>query len=153
MCERFEWVDTLARWHFAEWGALYGNAWTLEAARGELSEHARCGGCPGTWVAERDGTLLGSVSVVKEDADSLRAVGSPWLASLYVRPDARGSGIGRLLVQRAEAEARGSGFERLWLFTPRHADWYAVLGWESLGASQVNWAAVSVMRRELGAPG
>lgn len=152
LAERAEWVDTLARWHHAEWGALYGGAWTFEAARDELAGHARHGGCPGTWVAELDGKLIGSVSVVEEDADSLRDLGSPWLASLYVRPEARGSGIGRQLVQRAEQEARASGFQRLWLFTPRHADWYAALGWQSVGTSQVNGAAVSVMRRELVRP-
>lgn len=150
LAERMEWVDTLASWHHAEWGALYGGHWSLTAARDELAGHAKRGGCPGTWVAERDGQLLGSVSVVEEDAESLRALGSPWLASLYVRPEARGRGVARRLVRRAEQEAAVAGFASLWLFTPEHADYYAALGWRVVGGFEVYGARVKVMRRDLG---
>jgi len=45
--------------------------------------------------------LLGSVSVVMEDAPELQSYGSPWLASLFVVEDARGQGLGQALVEAA----------------------------------------------------
>ena len=148
--ERPQWIPLLADWHYAEWGALFGADWSRALAEQELCEHAAHAGLPNTWVAERDGALLGSVSVVLEDAPALNHLGSPWLASLYVRPEARGAGIGRLLVRCAEEGARAAGCEALLLFTPQHADWYASLGWSPVLNTLLHLQPVAVMRRDLG---
>ena len=84
-------VDQLADWHHAQWQHLYAD-WTHETARAELLSHAGCKTLPTTLVLTENEVLLGSVSLVDVDAEELSAIGSPWLASLYVAPDQRGRG-------------------------------------------------------------
>lgn len=137
-------VATLAAWHHAEWGHLFED-WTLAKATAELGDHASRDSLPATLVLLEDGQLLGSVSLVFEDAPELDDFGSPWLASLYVVPEARGRGLGARLVRAAIAHAATQGIARLFLFTPLHAAFYERLGWRSIARSRANGTAVDVM--------
>ena len=148
---RPEWVDPLAEWHYAEWGALYGPEWSLSAARDELRAHSAGDRFPLTLVAERDGELLGSVSLVEHDAMELEHFGSPWLASLYVRAEMRGCGVGRRLIEAVQQCAAAQRVARLRLFTPAHSEYYRRGGWRKLRRAQVNGQSVDVMIIDLGA--
>lgn len=57
------------------------------------------------------------------------------LRSLVVPKERRGRGDGRLLVDAAIAEARGSGVARLWLLTTTAADFFARLGFTAVERS------------------
>jgi GNAT superfamily N-acetyltransferase len=147
-------VDTLARWHHAQWGHLYSD-WSLDTATAELHDHATRRTRPTTLVALADpapvgapsgaNALLGSVSLVDEDAPELSDRGDAWLASLYVVPEARGRGLGATLARALVAHAAALQVPRLWLFTPEHADFYAKLGWRALGKAQLRGVAVQLM--------
>lgn len=65
------------------------------------------------WVAERNGTIAGSIFVMPSEG----IPGSAQLRMLYVEPDARGLGIGKTLVDQAVSFARSSGYERMRLWT------------------------------------
>lgn len=54
------------------------------------------------------------------------------LRSVCVREDRRGEGMGRNLVEEAEALARDRGIESLYLLTETAAAWFARLGYASL---------------------
>jgi N-acetylglutamate synthase-like GNAT family acetyltransferase len=138
-------IPRLAVWHHAEWGGLYDH-WTLAVCRAELEDQATRRGLPTCLAASRDGDLLGSVSLVLEDAPELADQGSPWLASLYVRPDARGGGLGALLVRAAVAHAAAQGVDELFLFTPAHRDFYARLGWQPMLRTTLKGTPVDLMR-------
>lgn len=140
-------VPVLARWHHAQWGHLYEH-WTLEIARAELEDHARRRSLPTTLVLLDGQTLLGSVSLVLEDAPELCEHGSPWLASLYVVPEARGRGLGARLVRAAIATAAEQGVPELFLFTPEHAAFYERLGWRRLARTALKGTAVDLMQIE-----
>ena len=65
------------------------------------------------WVAERNGRILGSVFVIPFE----RSAETAQLRMLYVEPEARGMGIGTLLVKQVVAFAREHGYRRVKLWT------------------------------------
>lgn len=65
----------------------------------------------GCWIAERDGKVIGSVFVV--DAGQ----GVAQLRLLYVEPDARGLGVGKLLVDQVVRFARDKRYTKIRLWT------------------------------------
>lgn len=138
------WVETLASWHHAEWAHLFAD-WTLDVATAELRDHATRRSVPTTLVLHEDGTVLGSVSLVIEDAPELQDEGSPWLASLYVVPSARGRGYGSRLVRAAAALATEQGVECLYLFTPDQVEFYQHLGWTQRMRTRLHGNDVTLM--------
>jgi N-acetylglutamate synthase-like GNAT family acetyltransferase len=144
-----EHVEQLARWHHREWEHLYAD-WTLAIATEELQQHAQCREFPTTLVVLKDAQLLGSVSLIAQDAQEFDDVGSPWLASLYVQPEFRGLGLGALLVKAMMQHAKKIQLETLYLFTPEHHDFYARLGWKKISRVDLHHQSVDIMQADIG---
>ena len=138
-------IPTLADWHHGAWGELCPD-WTLEACRSELQGHATRRTLPTTLVLHEGASLLGSVSLVLEDAPEFADEGSPWLASLFVRPEARGRGLGAALVRAAVRHAAQLRIDELYLFTPEHRAFYARLGWTPMARTTLRGTQVDLMR-------
>jgi GNAT superfamily N-acetyltransferase len=63
------------------------------------------------WLAERDGQLVGSIAIVGREG------GAAQLRWFLVGPEARGSGLGRRLVDDALDFCRAAGYRSVYLWT------------------------------------
>lgn len=141
-------VDQLADWHHAQWSSLYTD-WTHEVARADLLDHVKRKTLPTTLVLLEDENLLGSASLLEEDAAELAAIGNAWLASVYVIPDKRGQGFGAMLVKAVMQHARDISLQEIFLFTPEHKDFYGQLGWKAFHQASLNGQTVDVMSYQI----
>lgn len=146
-------VEVLAAWHHDEWGDLYDvTVWNRATAVAEFTAMARPGCADRTWLAF-DGddrgadALLGSVSLLRsDDLTGFEHLG-PWVASLFVRPAARGRRVGDALVRVALAAAAASGHEQVFLFTAGQEAYYAARGWCTLTEVTAQGRPATVMTR------
>jgi DNA-binding MarR family transcriptional regulator/GNAT superfamily N-acetyltransferase len=107
-------------WLIHRQGLLYNQqyGWNIEfeaLIAGIYSEFERAPDTPPKqlWVAEQNGMIVGSVFAMPSE----NVAGSAQLRMLYVEPQARGQGIGKLLVEECVAFARKAGYERMRLWT------------------------------------
>ncbi len=110
----FGWIVTS---HALLYGREYGFDASFEGLIADIvgrfvrTEDATCERC---WIAEMDGRNVGSVVVVRH-AETVAQ-----LRLLLVEPDARGFGLGGMLVDEVIAFTRQSGYESVRLWTADH---------------------------------
>ncbi|MDP2284321.1 MAG: GNAT family N-acetyltransferase [Pseudohongiella sp.] len=138
-----EHLMTLAKWHHAEWSYL-NPLRSFEQRVEEMREDFEGKVIPATYLAEQDGELLGSASILADDMSSHPEL-TPWLASVYVNEIHRGKGIGSTLVKRIMQHAQDNGIKRLYLYTPDQEQLYARLGWQLLSREPYNGTPVTIM--------
>lgn len=149
-------VALLASWHHAEWGRLYAeDRWNLVLATDELERMAAGRSSDHAWVAfDGDGRealdVVGSVALLaSDDVDGFDHL-TPWLASLYVRSDARGRGIAADLIDLVIDRAKGFGHDGVYLFTSGQEAYYLARGWRVVDTTEQQGHTATVMERLIG---
>lgn len=146
-------APVLAAWHHDEWGHLYDpTVWNREVAGREFVAMAQPESADRTWVAfdgaGRDaGSLLGSVSLVATDDLTGFEHLTPWLASMYVTPEARGRRVAARLTAALLAGARADGHEVVHLFTAGQEAFWAERGWSVVASVDTEGHPATVMAR------
>lgn len=148
IADHLDLVETVGRWHWQEWGHADPDG-SAESWVAGIARRVERDAIPTTYVALSDErALLGSVSLVDCDMDT-RAHLWPWLAGLYVRPDARGRGVGSALVQHAMQKVGNMGIDTLYLYTSTAESLYRRLGWRVIDRDQYEGDDVAVMSVQL----
>lgn len=92
-------------------------------------------GDPRTWIAIEGDRVLGGVSVSRSRDDDLPDLGE--VRSLYVHPDAWGTGVGRALMAQGERLLQEEGYTEalLWVLEAnrRARRFYEIGGWQPDG--------------------
>jgi predicted N-acetyltransferase YhbS len=127
LADRPEFLRTLAEWQHGEWGYLRPGD-TVEARMTRLGGWGERDRIPLTVVAQDDGELLGSASLIAHDMDTRMEL-TPWLAGVFVAPEYRRRGVGAALVRRIMTEAGRLNVPVLYLYTVHSETFYASLGW------------------------
>ncbi|HEY4466820.1 MAG TPA: GNAT family N-acetyltransferase [Klebsiella sp.] len=103
---------------------------------------------PITFIAVEGETLLGTVGLWRCDLISRQDL-SPWMAALYVAPEARGQGLAGKLQQHVIKYARTQGYPELFLYSACR-DFYDRFGWQYIGEGlDYPATAVSLYRYDL----
>ena len=141
-----ELLETLARWHQAEWSQLNPGE-TLEQRINRMQPFLNDELIPGTYIAIDD-DLYGSAAIVENDMVS-RPDLSPWLASVFVTPEYRDQGIGSALVRHVMQQAKQGNIKKLYLYTPGREAFYLKLGWKPVASEHYHGHEVTIMEADL----
>lgn len=100
---------------------------------------------PTTFVCIHNNQPVGSAAILEQDMDTHPEF-SPWLASVYVKPEFRNQGIGSALVRHVMEFAKQIGCPNLYLFTENQVRFYSRLGWVSIYEEVYRNADVTIMQ-------
>jgi N-acetylglutamate synthase-like GNAT family acetyltransferase len=145
--QRPKFFDTVAdRIWQASWKA---NGYPLDYISGRLCENMSDSDIPFALVAHDGQAFLGTASVIASDLAE-RPQLTPWVAAVWVEPEARRHGIGAALVKRAAQDCFALGVDRAYLCARPHLlAFYTGLGWTAV-ETDVGPHRLSVLIRDAG---
>ena len=144
--ERPDLIPTVAAW---VWEAFWGrDGYTLEHVEGVYRSFTAEVGPQQAFVLLIDERPVGVASLVFGDLEE-RPDLSPWLAGVFVAPEARGRGHVAGLIRAVEDAARAGGVPILWLYTSSAERIYARAGWRTVEAIEHNGRPAVLMQRAL----
>ena len=141
------WIPIIAKWIYDEWAYAFPLRDLQEIQRG-LFGRINEAEMPITLVAHDERGVLGTASLKATDMDILPNF-TPWLSSVYVHPDHRGTGISKALVAEIEKIAREAGFKKLYVFNPITQGAFEKLGWSVQETIQHAGQEIGILVKEL----
>ncbi len=122
-----EFFDTVADRVWQAWWKPKG--YPLEYISAQLRENTSDSNLPFALVAHERTKFLGTASAIVSDLAE-RPNLSPWVAAVWVEPQARRQGLGATLVGRTAEHCFALGFSRVYLCArPQLSSFYRRLGW------------------------
>ena len=104
----------------------------LETVESHVADNLGPGPIPSAFVAHDGDRFLGTASVIAADMAE-RPQYTPWVAAVWVEPEARGAGLGEALVRQAAQAIFRAGWSRAYLCAALHRrTFYEGLGWTML---------------------
>ncbi|UVL00739.1 GNAT family N-acetyltransferase [Pseudomonas sp. B21-048] len=121
--------DTFASWIHQQFDYEYADQplphWQREFADGQTNGHWQC------LIAQDGDQLLGDAALAMADLAQRPDLG-PWLACVFITPQARGKGLAERLIEGICAKAKENGVASIYLHTQDQSDYYARRGWTVL---------------------
>jgi GNAT superfamily N-acetyltransferase len=141
------WIPIIAKWIYEEWAYAFPLRDLHEIQRGlfgRMNENEM----PITLIAHDERGVLGTASLKASDMD-LEPEFTPWLSSVYVHPDHRGTGVAKVLVDEIEKIARQAGFHKLYVFNPISHGVFEKLGWTLLKTIQYGGKEIGILVKDI----
>lgn len=147
IADRPDLVPTVTQWLWREFWSLDG--YPIEATRAVVAASIARSGPPQTFVALMQDQPVGTASLAAEDLDE-RPDLSPWLAGVFVIPQARRHGHASRLVSAVETACRAASIPAAWLYTHTAEGLYARAGWQAVEVVHRRAKpSVTLMRKDL----
>jgi len=138
-------IEEVSLWSWEEWSKAGGK--TLEEVVFR-TRHSICKDkVPQVYIAKLGEELVGTVSLWHNDLSSRQDL-TPWLASLYIKKEYRGKGLGTLLQQKCIEVTKELGYNNLYLITD-HENYYERTGWVFLDMAPLNGKTTRVYKYEI----
>jgi GNAT superfamily N-acetyltransferase len=135
LADRPDLVFTVARWLWE--GSLRARSLPMSWGLSALDAHLGAGTIPATLIAMDRGEPLGAIGLVAHEPNEIyREEQSPWITHQYVVPQARGRGLGSMLLGAGERYARALGHPRAYARVTGRADWFLAQGWSPLRVTE-----------------
>ena len=93
--------------------------------------------------------LLGLATLVDDDGLPGATEPGPWLAAVFVAPEARKLGVGSALIDHVVNRSRELGYSEIFLYTDHQQKWYEKRGWTYTRDTLLNDMKHVVMRNAL----
>ncbi|MGY2047412.1 GNAT family N-acetyltransferase [Methylobacterium sp. JK268] len=145
--DRRDLAEITGRWRWQEFFGKRGRSLD-EVLAAERAGAAAPPPMPRVLVLLDSGTPVGMAALAARDLDQ-RPDLTPWLAGVYVVPEARRQGHAGRLVAAVEARAREAGFSTLWLYTRTAERIYARAEWITVESVRSHGKDYVLMRRDL----
>ena len=97
----------------------------------------------------QDDELLGLATLVDDDGLPGAIEPGPWLAAVFVVPQARKLGVGSALVDHVVSRSRELGYAEMFLYTEDQQKWYQKRGWTYTRDTLLNDIEHVVMRNAI----
>lgn len=122
-------IELMTDWMYSWWGRAEN--YSREAVKSCLEHSLNTTRLPQTFGLYVGGRLAGMYQFTNSDLFPRPDI-YPWLANVFVDPQFRGRGYGRLLLSSVKRNAAEAGLCELYLFTA-HSGLYEKFGWEFVG--------------------
>lgn len=125
--------QTAAEWSFAAWH----HEFPTDTVQTYLDQYSLAASKPEKLIEifaaiDSDDNLLGVATLVDDDELPDAPEPGPWLAAVFVAPDARKFGVGSALVERVVSRTRELNYSTLYLYTEHAQIWYRDKGWTKI---------------------
>jgi N-acetylglutamate synthase-like GNAT family acetyltransferase len=137
------WIPIIGKWIYEEWAYAFPLR-TLQDIQKGLFGRMNENEMPITLVAHDERGVLGTASLKASDMEILQEL-TPWLSSVYVHPDHRGTGVASALVAEIEKTARQLGFTRIHVFNPITQGVFEKMGWSVLQTVQYGGKELAIL--------
>ncbi|WP_133406924.1 GNAT family N-acetyltransferase [Parashewanella tropica] len=119
LADHQEYVSTIAKWYYDEWGNN-GKTFTYDFIYNlGLSRSKNKGKLPYSFIIEDNNALVG-VAELKYRENKHHPEYEHWVGGVYVCPNQRGKGYANILISKAKQLARELGIEQLYLQCDEH---------------------------------
>ena len=144
--QRPDLLPVAAEWLWREWWRARGQ--TLDQTRAVYADCYAEIGPPQMFVLLSGEMLVGTATLARKDLEE-RPDLTPWLAGVFVIPEARGRGYVSHLLRAFDEACRAAAIEKAWLYTNTAERVYLRAGWAVAEIIQRhNKLPTTLMRRD-----